>query len=170
MPAATHSEKSDEITMIIDTLENRGLYGGLPSRLVTALTWLAAQDAATLPLGRNPIDGDNIFALVQDYQTRPVEQCVWEAHRRYHDVQFLAPASAGSERIGYAPLGTRAITTLYDAQKDAEFFAPPVDGCFDSVTLRPGMFAILMPHDIHMPCALAGSSALVRKIVIKVAV
>ncbi len=50
-------------------------------------------------LGRHDLDGDDLFALVQEYTTRAADECVWEAHRRYIDVQFVV---TGAERMGVA--------------------------------------------------------------------
>ena len=76
--------------MIVDRLENWSFYAGLPPRIVRALEFLRDTDLAALSLGRHELDGDRLFALVQEYTTKPIEQCKWEAHRRYCDVQFVA--------------------------------------------------------------------------------
>jgi YhcH/YjgK/YiaL family protein len=150
--------------MIIDTLENAKLYSScLDGRLQAALEYLAGRDCAALPVGRHDIDGKRIYALVQHYETRPGEDGVWEAHRRYADVQFVA---AGVERLGYAPLGLLTPTQAYAEDKDCALFA----GSGDFFTLRAGAFAVFFPQDAHMPCRAAGAPAPVRKVVIKVAV
>jgi hypothetical protein len=48
--------------------------------------------------GRIEIDGNAIFALIQEYQTVPSEEKKPEAHRKYIDVQYVFQ---GSEIIGY---------------------------------------------------------------------
>lgn len=40
-------------------------------------------------MGRHEIDGDRVFALVQNYTTNPIEGALYEAHRRYSDIQFV---------------------------------------------------------------------------------
>ena len=74
--------------MIVDRLANLDLYRGLAPRWVKALEFLRDSDLLSLSLGRHDLDGDRLFALVQDYETKPTEQCRWEAHRRYCDIQF----------------------------------------------------------------------------------
>ena len=56
-------------------------------------------------MGKIPIQGDQVFALVQDNTTKPRAQGTWEAHRKYIDVQFL---TAGVEEIGYANIKRKA--------------------------------------------------------------
>ncbi|MFM7846676.1 MAG: YhcH/YjgK/YiaL family protein [Planctomycetota bacterium] len=168
--------------MIVDRLDNRGCYGSLPERWQRALEFLADPATAQLPLGRHDLDGDNLFALIQEYDTRPADVCRWEAHRRYVDVQYVA---SGCERIGIAALEAMTVDMAYDEQRDVGFF----HGTGDWVTLPAGSFAIFLPHDVHRPCvqvaapsstetqanpAVTGSETLVssqrvRKIVVKAA-
>ena len=136
--------------MIVDQLENLNFYAGLPPRIVRALEFLRDTDLAALSLGRHVLDGDWLFALVQEYATKPLEQCKWEAHRRYCDVQFVA---RGIEQIGVANIDRMQVETPYDAEKDVAFFR----GDGDFVTIRAGTFAIFAPPDVHMPCLAAGS-------------
>ena len=149
--------------MIVDQLENLNFYAGLPPRIVRALEFLRDTDLAALSLGRHELDGDWLFALVQEYATKPLEQCKWEAHRRYCDVQFVA---RGIERIGVANIDRMQVETPYDAEKDVSFFR----GDGDFVTVPAGSFAIFAPPDVHMPCLAAGPLVSVLKIVLKAAV
>ena len=147
--------------MIVDRLSNLEFYRGLPLGLVRALEFLRDTDLLTIPVGRQDLDGERLFALVQDYNTKPIEECRWEAHRRYCDVQYLA---RGTERIGVANIERMRIEQPYDSDRDVAFFT----GDGDSMLLNAGTFAIFAPQDVHMPCVLAESSELVRKIVVKV--
>jgi len=155
---------SETHTMVIDTLQNAKLYSGLGSRIATALKFLQEQDGTQLPLGKTPIDGDRIFALVQDNTTKPRAEGVWEAHRHYIDVQFVA---AGIEQMGWAPVADLTVKKPYDADADYALFEGP--GNF--VTVPAGSFTIFFPSDGHTPgVAFNDQPSAVRKIVIKVAV
>ncbi len=149
--------------MIIDRLLNPSPLFALPSRLTRALEYLRATDMRSVALGRHDLDGDQLFALVQEYTTRAADQCVWEAHRRYIDVQFVV---TGAERMGVASLGQMREREAYDSARDVAFFEPGSE----FVTIRAGMFAIFGPEDVHSPCHVAGQPGLVRKVVIKAAV
>ena len=150
--------------MIVDTLSNAAQYGVLGERIATALRFLQENDCARLPVGKTPIDGDQVFALVQDNTTKPREQGVWEAHRKHIDVQFVA---AGIEEMGYANVNTLTVRKPYDEQTDFALF----DGAGSFVTVPAGSFTIFFPQDAHIPgSAVDGQPAPVRKVVVKVAI
>ena len=146
--------------MIIDRLANRTRLFHLSPRLARALDYLRATDVRSVPVGRHEIDGDRLFALVQEYTTRAADQCVWEAHRKYVDVQLVV---AGVEKMGYANIGEIREREAYDPARDVALFDP--GGEF--VTIRAGTFAIFGPEDVHSPCHAAGEPSLVRKVVVK---
>jgi YhcH/YjgK/YiaL family protein len=102
--------------------------------------------------------------MVQRYRTKPVTDAVWEAHRRYIDIQYVAE---GNERIGYAHLDDELpVRKVYDAEKDYALYE--ANGDFLAVTA--GSFAIFAPHDIHAPgLAINGPESLsdVCKVVVK---
>jgi biofilm protein TabA len=149
--------------MIIDHIQNGALYHGLGARIRTALEYLVKTDFAAMVPGRYDLDGDQVFALIQQYETRPREQGIWEAHRRYIDVQYVA---AGFETLGYAPIGNLSVTQPYTVDKDCELFVGPGD----FLTARAGTFIIFFPADGHMPCLAYDTPVPVRKVVVKVAV
>lgn len=149
--------------MILDTLDYADDYGALHPLLVRGLHFLRTANLGGLASGRHAIDGERLFAIVDEYTTRPRDRCKLEAHRRYHDIQYLA---RGSECIGYAPLSHLVETEPYDAQRDIAFF----HGGWSPLILNAGMFAVFAPHDAHAPQLAAAAPAEVRKIVIKVEV
>ena len=88
--------------MIHDTLAHASQYEVLGPRIEAALRLLRQNDLNALPLGRWEIDGQDLFAIVDEYDSKPLEKCFWEAHRKYIDVQFLV---RGVEQMGHAELG-----------------------------------------------------------------
>jgi YhcH/YjgK/YiaL family protein len=149
--------------MIIDSIQNRARYERLGTGIAKALEYLARTDVSKVATGRYDLDGDNVYALVQRYDTRPREKGVWEAHRRYIDVQFVA---SGVESMGYAPIGSLTVTQPYAADKDCVLLA----GTGDFVTAAAGTFVVFFPEDAHMPCLACVASQAVCKVVVKVAV
>ncbi len=97
---------------------------------------------------------------MQEYTTRAADQCVWEAHRKYIDVQFVA---VGVERMGFANLAQMRERDAYDPTRDVAFFDPGES----FVTIPAGMFAIFGPEDVHSPGHAAGQPSVVRKVVVK---
>jgi YhcH/YjgK/YiaL family protein len=149
--------------MIHDHISNASNYAFPNPLLQKGLDFLRSPEAASMPVGRFEIEGDRLFALVQEYSTRPQKDCFWEAHRKYIDIQFV---SAGVEDIGYAPLASLKIVDPYDSAKDMM----KLTGNGSVLRTSAGMFAIFFPHDAHKPCmAPNGVIAPLRKIVVKVA-
>jgi YhcH/YjgK/YiaL family protein len=130
--------------MITDLLANAHLYRNLHPGFAVALDFLATGDPLALPLGKTSIDGERLFALVQDYAPKPLAEGRYEAHRRYWDLQFVA---RGAERMGWANLGSMTVDKPYDAARDVGFF----HGRGDLFHVSTGGFAIFGPQDVHMP-------------------
>lgn len=147
--------------MIFDTLSHAAQYAHLGPRIGRGLTWLEKFDPQT-PDGRYAIDGDDLYALVQSYDTAPSSEKPFEAHRSFLDIQFVV---AGTEVILYAPTPSLRPTTEYDSQKDYQLFANPPHAT--SLLMPPGSFAIFYPQDGHKPGCVNGAQAQIKKVVIK---
>jgi len=146
--------------MIIDQLQNAEQYYGLGPGIEAALRYLQQTDFKNVAPERYDIDGDRVYAMVQEYDAKPKAEGFWEAHRKYLDVQYVA---AGVEHMGYA-----AVATLQAGpyEEDKDFIKLEGDGEF--FLLREGYFCILAPQDAHMPGMAVGQSAPVKKVVVKV--
>jgi YhcH/YjgK/YiaL family protein len=147
--------------MIIDKIENSHLYKNITERINKSFEYIRTTDLKNLPAGKYPIDGENIFALVSEYQTKPESEGKLEAHRKYIDVQFVI---SGEELMGYVPLGNQQILESYKEENDIVFFK----GEKTLTKVSAGMFAIFFPEDVHMPGISAGKISDVKKLVIKV--
>jgi YhcH/YjgK/YiaL family protein len=148
--------------MILDTLDRAPTYRSLGPRFAAGLEWLAKFQATT-PDGRYDIARDDVYALVQSYDTVPAAEKRYESHRSFADIQFVA---IGSEVIHYAPTGGLAPVTSYDAQNDFELYADPAAST--PLHLAPGTFAIFYPQDGHKPGCTNGATCRMKKVVIKV--
>jgi YhcH/YjgK/YiaL family protein len=149
--------------VILDRLSNANIYRRLSERFAAGFDYLS-RDLSNVPDGRYEIiGGDEVFAMVQSYQTKPREQGKWEAHRKYADIQFII---AGRECMGIAPIEAMRTQTPYDAEQDLEFFTGTGDGQF--MTVEEGSFAIFLPHDVHMPTIAIDAPGKVKKVVVKV--
>lgn len=148
--------------MILDTLSSAVQYEGLGPGIALGLAYLRTFDPET-PDGRQVLDGVDLFALVQSYETAPATEKRFEAHRRYLDIQYVA---VGTERILHAPASPLQVETPYSEADDILFFAEP--GVSSSLLLRAGDFAIFHPSDAHKPGCMAGGRTQVKKVVVKV--
>jgi YhcH/YjgK/YiaL family protein len=151
--------------MIADTLAQARRYLNLSPRFAAAFEFLA-QLPANQAEGRCDIDGNNCFALVQGYTTKPLAQAKFEAHRQYTDIQFV---QNGRENILWSPLAALTqVSEPYSADRDIAFFANPPQ--WTPVNLATGHFAIFFPEDGHAPGIESAGPEAVRKVVIKVRV
>lgn len=150
--------------MILDRLEHACMYRAMDADIARALDYLQQTDFRDVTDGRYELDGDRLFALVLRYQPKPLDQAMWEAHRRYIDIQYVVE---GSERMGYTWLRSDLpVRQPYDPQKDIMFF--DADG--DWIEVSAGSFAIFAPHDVHAPGLATdrpAASAQVCKVVVK---
>jgi|GEM_PF-29369 len=162
MRPATQSAGADreDPPMILKNVDEAKRYEAINPRFHAAFEFLRRNDLSALAPGRYAIDGDRVFANVDDTVGRGRAAARLEAHRRYIDVQFVV---SGTDVIGWAPLGRCTIDTPYDEARDILFSSdPPVTW----LTVPAGTFVVFFPEDAHAP--LAGTGPL-RKVVIKVA-
>lgn len=150
--------------MVIDTLDNASRYYGLHSRFSKAFGYLTDTDLAALTPGKYSVDGNDIFAIVQEYDTLDSAAEQMEAHRKYIDIQYMI---RGAEMVGHAMPRGLAISKAYDENEDYLLYAGRPS--FFS-RLEEGMFMVFFPTDPHMPCIQTGEPTFVKKIVVKVAV
>ena len=151
--------------MILDTLVQWHQYAALSPRLAPAFAFLEKVTDDT-PVGRHEIAGDDVFALVQRHNTKPVQECQYESHRKYLDVQYI---HGGREVIYWAPLPLLTnVTMAFDPAKDAALYGLVAEGL--PVAVRAGQFAMLFPADGHAPSCAWEQPAMVFKVVVKVRV
>lgn len=151
--------------MILDTLANHAQYSGISPRLARAFAFLQ-QLPADAAIGRHEIDGEEIYAFVQQHLTKPIEEKKLEVHRKYIDIQYIVK---GRELIYWAPLAQLTHETMaFDEKVDAALYAGIPD--MVPVQLRAGQFALLFPADGHAPSCAWDAPAEVLKVVVKVMV
>ena len=148
--------------MVLDSLASAQRYAALHRAFGRAFLFLAETDLDALASGRNDVDGDDLFVIIERRDGRGRESARLEAHRRYIDIQYTV---RGEEEIGWTPLASCALPDgEFDAGKDIGFYRDQ-----PSAWLRVpgGSFAIFFPDDAHAP--LAGRGPLMKAIV-KIAV
>jgi YhcH/YjgK/YiaL family protein len=151
--------------MIADRLENAKLYVGLGTRLAKAFEHLARLAAAVPADGKLELEGKDVYAIVQSYETKPAAEKKWEAHRNYIDIQYVAE---GVEAMTWAPIQKLTPAADYSPEKDVVNFKPAAGS---PVVVEKGSFAVFFPEDGHQPGVQSGAASVkVRKIVVKVKV
>lgn len=147
--------------MILDKLENAALYEGISENLKKGFDFLKNTDLLSIEIGRYEIDGNTVFALVSEYDSKKPEDCKLEAHQVYADIQFIV---SGREAIGFATLNNQTVTAEYNPDKDIVFFS----GEATPLIMEAGLFAVFFPQDTHRPCMQIDGPEKVKKVVVKV--
>lgn len=147
--------------MIIDKITNCHNYFSINTRLSTAFEYILSQDFSKFEPGRYDVDGNEIYAMVSEYETKNISVCKWEAHRKYLDIQFLVK---GSEVFGYANIDTLKTIQTYSEEKDCLL----LEGEGEFLKLGKDTFIIAFPQDAHMPGTADKISVPVKKVVVKV--
>jgi YhcH/YjgK/YiaL family protein len=150
--------------MILDSIDNCARYSTLGPLFKKAFDHLLQTDFKKLVPGKYEIDGDNLFVIVMDYESKDASDCIMESHRKYIDIQYMVK---GDEMIGISMLNGQIPTTPYDDVKDAAFYEKKYDSLFK---LSQNQFAIFYPQDLHMPSIKSANASFVRKAVYKVRV
>ena len=114
----SYNQSRRRLFVILDMLENGKNYVSLNGRFAEAFAFLAEKNFEELPDGWYEINGENLFAVVMSYITRPVTEVEWEARQKYLDIQYLA---RGKEIIGWAPLNQLTLSKPYSEEKDIAF-------------------------------------------------
>ena len=151
------------ISTSIDKIEQLLPY--VSGKLATALQYIKENDFAMWANGEYEIDGRDIFARVNTYETEPKEQRRPEKHFEYIDVQVMV---IGSENIGYCNLADAFEVTENKAETDDVVF---YKGTYKEnfITLHPSEIGIFFPWEVHRPNCNCGDISLpVKKVVVKI--
>lgn len=127
-----------------------------------AFHFLATTDLENVGLGRHELEGDSLFANIQEYTTKNEVDTRFEAHRKYADIQYLI---SGVEKIGLTALEKTTITEPYNSENDIAFMTA---GENNYRLATPECFLVFFPDDAHRPCVKADENIAVRKVVMKV--
>ncbi len=146
--------------MIADTMDHLPRYKTLFPYCTDILRWYQQINPETLQPGRYEINGNNLFALVQEYDTVSEESCQMEMHAIYADIQCLVE---GEEIIGFDNCIGREINVPADTDK-ASYDSPRK---FGYTYLIPNTFAAFFPGEGHMPCISMKGITRNKKIVFK---
>ncbi|NPI97371.1 DUF386 domain-containing protein [Escherichia coli] len=143
----------------VQSLPSAGLHPALQDALTLAL---AARPQEKAP-GRYELQGDNIFMNVMTFNTQsPVEKKA-ELHEQYIDIQLLLN---GEERILFGTAGTARQCEEFHHEDDYQLCSAIENE--QAIILKPGMFAVFMPGELHKPGCVVGEPDEIKKVVVKV--
>lgn len=134
-----------------------------PERWKATFGFLKSADLAALPLGEHEILGRDVFAIVSEYSPKVHEDCLFENHQKYIDLQYVV---SGEELMGVTTPDKVVPVVEHDQAKDIRFFAG--DAQAEYVTASAETFFVFFPSDIHRPSMKSKEGITVKKVVVKV--
>lgn len=147
--------------MIVDNIERASVYEAISPAFAAAMKFLYEHKNGGLTEDKYVISED-AYALVKRYDSKEIENCKYEAHKDYIDVQYVV---SGDEYIGWATKKSITVDS-YIEEKDQY----RLSGKGEMYPLHGGEFMILFPEDTHMPCVKNGKSMHIEKIILKIRV
>ena len=93
--------------MIITDIKHIEHQVSMTASFKKAIEFLRRPDICNMADGRVDIDGQDVFALVQRYETVMTDAPKFEYHRKYIDIQYIV---SGKEVMGWAPAERMVIT------------------------------------------------------------
>ena len=137
------------------------VYRGIHPNLDLALEHITPEFLGRVGAERTELKGGDVYATRFTYETIPVEESFFEAHKKYLDIHIMVD---GSEGVEIAP--PEALEE-FDRAEANDFYAYRGQGHY-KLTLSPGNFLVVFPGDAHrIKIQLDGPEA-VSKVVFKV--
>jgi biofilm protein TabA len=107
---------------------------------------------------------EDIYVLKQAYYTKNREDCFFESHKKYIDIQFMVK---GEEYMDVCDLDSLEIENDYVEKTDFIKYKGKEDGT-SKLLIRENCLAIFYPSDAHQPCIKVDKKELIYKAVIKI--
>lgn len=146
--------------MIIDKLENIGMYASVNPLFAQAIEFLKSTDLNAHELGKVVLKEGELFVNFAAARPKTKNDAKIETHNNFIDIQIPL---TGTELMGYMPR-TDLAEAEYNAEKDVTFYPGHAT---DYLTVKPGMFAIFFPEDAHAPGV---TEVELKKVIVKVRV
>ena len=145
--------------MIIAKRSDAATYRGIHPELDKALSLLTDDFLATVTAETRYLDGEKLYVTLNEYETLPLEDTFYEAHKRYLDIHVLVK---GEERVDLAsPAG------LEEFEHRGDFTA--YHGAAEqTVILDPSNFLVVFPDDAHRIKIQTNGPSAVSKAVFKI--
>lgn len=147
--------------MVFGNIRDLKDFGYLEENVRKCFDYAREHDLLSYEKGSHPIDGDELFVNIVEYETTTPENRFWEAHRQYLDLHFML---RGPEQID---------VNFIDNMVQKEFVEKddflPLEGEPNShVVLNAGDFLLCYPADAHRTAVQVGAPATIKKAIFKI--
>lgn len=127
-----------------------------------AFHFLKSANLKELPLGKQELEGQHLFVIVQEYYGKQKADALYESHKKYIDIQYVIK---GEEIMGLTTLDKVIVKEAYNEEKDIVFYNSDAG---EYLKATPENFFLFFPEDVHRPSITTGDSVLIKKIVVKI--
>lgn len=149
--------------MIIDSIKNAHKYYSVHPAFEKAFEALAGITEKTHD-ERITVDGENLFINLSTYTNKNVDDCLFESHNKYIDIQYVL---MGEELIDICDTEGLKVTEDRLETDDIAFYENTE--IFSTAYLSEGVFVVLFPGEAHRPMvAPDGKGVKTRKAVAKI--
>ena len=116
-----------------------------------------------LAIGRHELQ-DGSYYNVDEYVSKLPEDCPFESHRRFIDIQYLVK---GEEMIYISDIDKLTPSVPYNREKDVTFYYD--NECNHQMHLRAGDYCIFYPQNGHKASVRIGDKGCyIKKVVFKI--
>lgn len=147
--------------MIRALLAHASRYYGLGWGIRRAFEFITQMDFSGLSAGRYDVEGDRIYALIQEKNSQRLCDAPFENHQRHADLQMTL---SGDEWVGYCPVERLTLLGDYNAQTDVQLYT----GTGSLQRSYNDSFALFFPEDGHQPYVTMTEPAPLRKLVMRI--
>ena len=147
--------------MIHAKLKDAAAYCGIHPLLDRALELMKPEYLAQVSHETCYLEGDSLYVTRFDYETIPLEESFFEAHKLYLDIHVMIK---GSERVDISHPDTLG---LFESKGDFYAYHGEAE---QTLILKDGDFLVVFPGDAHRIKVSTGESQSVSKVVFKLRV
>lgn len=149
--------------MIRAMLKDAERYYAMGEGIRIAVSYIRNNDLLSLAPGKYEIDGDRVFALIQEPVTQPPHIAPFENHKRHADLQVTL---RGTEYVGYCPIDKLTPRGAYNHETDVQLYDGDSDVLMHCATGKS--FALFFPEDGHQPYVTLEEPEPIKKVVIRI--
>ena len=126
--------------MIFAKLTDAADYRGIHPRLDRVIDCLNEEFLHQVGTQTQKLEDDLLYVTRFDYETIPLEEAFFEAHKKYLDVHLMV---SGAERVD---ISHPDVLTLFDHKDDFYAYQGEAE---QTLLLTPGSFLVVFPGDAH---------------------
>lgn len=149
--------------MIIDNIKNLDKYLKNDDYLHKINNFIQKSKKEDLVEDRYSLDGDDLVAIIQKYETKCPEDCNFESHLEYVDIQYI---ERGQEVINWTYISNLKQSCEYNKERDIIFYSSSNETI--DLKMKEDMFAIFLKHDGHRARCIMDYKCNIKKILFKI--